>query len=469
MNMIKRRSSFVTVIDNTWKGAISFTVFIALEFLENGFDSNFGFMIFILAVIITPILLLFQFIRWRITFFIYDGESVTLERSGIFKKKLTIPVDKISTVDIKKNILGHLTGTSRVKIDSGGKQSGKENEPEINLIFNDEFARQIKAQIFREEVETHDNTFRMSVKDLFIDGLLSRKVIYFIPLLFSIYFIVLAILGEKTLDNVTSKVVSYLGSLEFLVILLLAIFLLVFANIYAIVVELIRYHNFTLQKHKDVIVTSFGLFTTQNYSLPTDKIRAVILKQNTLFRLLGYWSVSVVCIGLGDEKNEKPVIFPLANKERLDSILSMMDPRLIVEEEKHKVPKKGRIFYYLPVIICLIIMLVILAVSSFKSIFLMAQLFVLPLLLIIATLSLKNAGLSYNENHVTTTKGVFTKTTTIIPLNHLQSVSMNVPFYKKKRNLCNLYLKYNPGFDNPHLSSFDKKHFAALAELLKKN
>ena len=32
--MIKRRSSFVTVIDNTWKGAIGFTVFIILELLR---------------------------------------------------------------------------------------------------------------------------------------------------------------------------------------------------------------------------------------------------------------------------------------------------------------------------------------------------------------------------------------------------------------------------------------------------
>ena len=126
-----------------------------------------------------------QFIRWRITYFIYDGDTVTLEKAGIFKKKLTIPVDKISTVDIKKNILGHLTGTSRVKVDSGGKQMGNDNSgAEINLIFDDEFARQIKAYIFKEEVEVHTKGFRMSGMELFIDGLLRRKLIYAIPFFF---------------------------------------------------------------------------------------------------------------------------------------------------------------------------------------------------------------------------------------------------------------------------------------------
>ena len=40
MKIIRRRSSFVTVIDNTWKGVIGFTVIIALELIENGVSSS---------------------------------------------------------------------------------------------------------------------------------------------------------------------------------------------------------------------------------------------------------------------------------------------------------------------------------------------------------------------------------------------------------------------------------------------
>lgn len=471
--MIKRRSSFVTVIDNTWKGAIGFTVFTILELFENGVSSNLKYVVLVLALVIAPILFLLQFIRWRITYFIYDGDTVTLEKAGIFKKKLTIPVDKISTVDIKKNILGHLTGTSRVKVDSGGKQMGNDNSgAEINLIFDDEFARQIKAYIFKEEVEVHTKGFRMSGMELFIDGLLRRKLIYAIPFFFSIYVLATAVLNEKTVDSITSKALMYIKSLEFFVILILAVIFIIITNITSIVKELIKYHNFTLQKQRDVIATSFGLFTTQNYSLPIEKIRAVILRQNTLFRLLGYWSISVVCIGLGDEKNEKPVIFPLANKERLKSILSMIDPAIVVDDPIHKVPKRGRVFYYLPLVVYLILVLIIFAVTSIifevKTIYFVAPALVLPLLLVVAFLSLKNAGLLYNENYVTVTNGIFTKTTTIVPVRHVQSVGMREAFYKRKKNLCNLHLKFYPGFTNPSLSSFDKVHFAAIAEMLEK-
>ncbi|NLN03804.1 MAG: PH domain-containing protein [Clostridiaceae bacterium] len=473
MKIIRRRSSFVTVIDNTWKGVIGFTVIIALELIENGVSSSLKYIALFLALVVALIIFLFQFIRWRITYFIYDGETVILEKTGIFKKKLTVPVDKISTVDIKKNILGHLTGTSRVKIDSGGKQIGNDNSGvEINLIFDDLFARQIKALIFKKEIEMQTQTFRMSGKDLVIDGLLRRKLIYAIPFFISIYVLATAVLNEKTVDSITSKALMYIKSLEFFVILILAVIFIIFTNITSIVKELIKYHNFTLQKQKDVIVTSFGLFTTQNYSLPLEKIRAVILQQNTLSRLLGYYTISVACIGLGDEKDEKPVIFPLATKERMISILSMIDPAMAAGEQVHKVPKRGRIFYYLPLAIYLILLLTVFAATKLlfqtNVIYFIGPVLVLPILLVSAFLSLKNAGLSYNENYVKVTNGIFVKTTTIIPVRHIQSVGMMEPFYKRKKNLCNLHIKFYPGFTNPSLSSFDMMHFAAIAELLEK-
>ena len=104
----------------------------------------------------------------------------------------------------------------------------------------------------------------MSGMELFIDGLLRRKLIYAIPFFFSIYVLATAVLNEKTVDSITSKALTYIKSLEFFVILILAVIFIIITNITSIVKELIKYHNITLQKQRDVIATSLGLFTTQN-------------------------------------------------------------------------------------------------------------------------------------------------------------------------------------------------------------
>ena len=474
--MIKRRSSFVTVIDNSWKSSLYITIILLIEVITEGvkFSRTFGIIGLLVFLGLLTVFFLFQVIRWRITYFVYDGETVTLLKNGIFKKRLTIPLDKISTVDIKKNILGHITGTSRVKIDSGSKNmANKEEGAEINLIFDDKFAEEIRCLILKEERKTfQETTFTMTPKDFLLDGLLQRKLIYAIPILGTVFFFIGNFLGDRISEKLVDEAFSLLN-LGALVVTLIVIGFIVLANITSIISEIIRYHNFTLYKQKDVLVTNFGLFTTESFTLPINKIRSITLTQNTLFRLFGYYTISVVCIGFGDEKKERSVIFPIANREKVDKILSLIDPAIIENRTIHKVPKKGRLFYILPPVIYAIILsilsAIIITLTKVNPLFSIAPLLIALILFLVAILTLRNTSLSYDGKYVVVTRGSFTKVSIILPTSHVQSVSKREPFFKKKRNLCNLKIDYYSGIQNPLLTSFETEQYTSLANILEKD
>jgi uncharacterized membrane protein YdbT with pleckstrin-like domain len=65
-----------------------------------------------------------------------------------WKKQTAIPFDKINTVDLSRNVIQRILGTSRLKVDTGAVKVAKSNS-ELDLVFSLEKARELRKNILQ--------------------------------------------------------------------------------------------------------------------------------------------------------------------------------------------------------------------------------------------------------------------------------------------------------------------------------
>lgn len=110
--------------------------------------SSLGFSTFTLGFIVIVLLLIvfgiFFFIAWKNTYLFFDNENLIIEKGKIFKQVTTIHLSDIATINITRNILEKILGTSNLKIDLNTSNSvtfkGK-------LVFKEDKAYELKNEI----------------------------------------------------------------------------------------------------------------------------------------------------------------------------------------------------------------------------------------------------------------------------------------------------------------------------------
>ncbi len=485
---MRRRSHFVTVIDNTWKVSIGFILYILLQFVfgsdenEEGLISfvNRNYIYFILAI--TGIFLLIfitQLISWLLTWFYIDETSVNLEKRGLFKRKLTIPLDKVSTVDIGKNILGHLTGTSRVKIDSGSVNKYK-RFAEISLIFDDKSAKELRHMLLNKKTpEIHLYAeYKMSLSDFVKYGILERKIIPYILSLLFLVPIVIEIIGNNKFNYLVGKldIIDYKQLSPSVIIQsvsLLLIYILII-NIYSIIKIAVKYYNFSLRKEENTLIVEYGLFNKKVYSLPLNKIRALTFSQNFLCQLTGYSVIKAVCAGLGDEKKEEALLFPFASKMLKDDIIANLMPHMMYDNTLYKVPAKGvRYFFFIPMIMLFIIVSITITASLILDFYPVFFIFGAVLITILSILNCimewKNTGFYYTSSGLRAVNGSFMKYEYRITMSSIQSIKTGGHIFKRRRGICSYRIAYYAGSIELYLRNLDSCHFDLLADMLDKD
>ncbi len=110
---------------------------------------------FVLAVI-------YQALAWRVTWLKVEDEQLVISSGLIWKKKKTIPYDKINTIDLERNIFQRVFGTCRIKVDTGAVTGGNKKEAEVNLVFKMETAQSVRGHLLHLAGQTQIPSFNDS-------------------------------------------------------------------------------------------------------------------------------------------------------------------------------------------------------------------------------------------------------------------------------------------------------------------
>ena len=395
-------------------------------------------------------------IKWYNTLF-YLKDNMLVFKAGLFSKsKQEIPFDKINTVDIGQNLLYRVLNTCAVKIDSG---STALEGADFKVVVKYKLAEKLREAILNTKTDHIENeevkeencenqtSKTITLKEILIYGLTKGKLGW----TFGAYFAIENFLGqiEKFINTpFMKKLVNAINiddlepkSASMMILTVISVFILgyILITLLFVIVEYVRLYKFSIKVRNKNLNISYGLISKKEYSFPIEKVHALKFKQKILQQLLGVFTVEVVTIGYGDEKEEKAILYPIANKKIMDEFLGKLLPEIDFKGEIRKPPKSSfRRFVFKRTIIAVVILVSLYFVfktvpSAFKieaiSIFILINGF-------LGYLNYKNTSIGVSEKTIRASSGSLTKTTTLIKQSSVQAISKAQNPFQRKGKVC---------------------------------
>ena len=364
-------------------------------------------IVFILTLAVFAI---FFYFGWRNTYLYFEKTNLIIEKGKIFKKITTIHLSDIAAVNIKRNIIEQLLGTSNLKFDLNMSEANSFNS---KLVFKEDVAINLKNDILKHmgkniELENKEIDSIVSYKpvDVFRHMWLSVDISAFIVLIAVYGFIIIAGINDLLAQ----------GLIFIIIIGIIAVVPL----IWSLVKSYLSYYNFKVSRAEDTIKLSYGAFTNYKYSLPINRINAVIIKQTIQARIANYYEIEVVNAGLGGNENEdeKTIISLYVKEKEKNIILNEIVPEYQNQIKLKNQTKQALIHYLLAKLPLIIVFLGLCALSFW---FIIGAIF----LIVIAFAQYKTKEIGYDNNMIVIQNGIINKKTTVVKFSNIELISIH--------------------------------------------
>jgi putative membrane protein len=387
----------------------------------------------------------------------YLKENMLYYQTGIISKKvLTLSKDNISTIDIGQSFLQRIIGIYRLKVDSGSTTLGK---AEVDIVLNKERIDYIKSVIETTtdskiqkantvQDKERSKEFKCTNRELFILALTKNKLGLIVTLIISSFTFLDDLLDTLKLDiskyvdqyfNIEDVIKKSMGELVvFSIQLFTVIYILSF--IVSVIVTFIRYYNFIIYEQNNKLNIQYGLISLKKYTLPIKNIQAIKLKQTLINQWFKQYKVEVVTAGYGDEEKEEAIFYPLTDKVKLNILIDTLIPNFNFENIELKYPPKKAMkrFFIFPVIFSIVIFLVISFIFH-KAVFIFMF---MPIIIFSCYIEYRNNTMGYDESIFYGSFGAFSKTSIIIKMNSVQSITETTNYFQRKMGVCNYKIDF---------------------------
>ena len=337
-NNIKFRNHPSIILETSLRTVIAilavFVFNLISEIGEEGIQS--GDIVFLVGVFVGVLVFMlgYQTYLWAKTYITIEENTLIVERNTLNKKRNTIGLKTVSNVNLEQNLLEMILGTCKVKLDTNSLSTA--DQTDVNIVLKkaeaEKFRMLVLARAEGQPVQmtsedlSEDELLHGSISDLMLHGLFSIRIFNIIQIVGVLLFCIIFYQDEG------------MPSLE----VLIALFTFLGLTLWPTVKEFIKYLNFRIERKKDKVYLSYGLFKKVAYSVPVDKINGIKLTQTLIARLAKRYMVEIVNVGMDDDENETNTFFlPYSKLEtiqnQLQQLLPEFDGALEIKEEKQPV------------------------------------------------------------------------------------------------------------------------------------
>ena len=357
------------------------------EILGDIKNSDSTTLLIIILVILAVILfrLAVNTIVWYKTWITVDETSITITKNTIFRSVNTIGLRNISNINIERNLLERILGTSTVKIDTESRSTADTTDVTILL-------RKDKAEALRERLlagataAKHTQTIAANEQ---LDGTAGAaasvpnseqtsdptsvqnngqmSTVSSVPNNGQVTSANAAPNSRQVLSEVayntkqvlthcvySASIISLLVCLAAL-IAIIAFFLkmvvfgdhsigsliqmiptalggivvigsFVYAALRSLIGDFFRYYSFRIKRMPDHLHMEFGLFKRTSYEIPIKRISSIIVQRPVFSRISKRCFVDIINIGMGDEKEENTRLLLSIPEKHLPELLHRLLP-----------------------------------------------------------------------------------------------------------------------------------------------
>ncbi len=390
----------------------------------------FCFGIFIVLAVIA----IWRYFVWKRTFImITDDAFVYDKRTRIFKKKVSLRLEQISTVNLQATILNRCFDTYTVKLDINSSVTA--DNTDFKLVLKKEVAHFLQREIAAARQKATE--FDEAVGGTLLCDLQKQSNT---PVLrFGLGYIVRHSLVATSLGTIIAFGVVLAGvSVPFLefsqlvISLMLAVGIpatLILSVVFIIVRDIFRYYGFTVSREKGNLSVTFGLITRRSYRLSIDKVNALVIRQGVLGRISGMYYIEMLNVGMGEEKeNISPIFCLCVNKFYLEWVIKTMVPEFADTLEFVKPPKKALLPQMVKGFIWFFIIGIVLVLSFVALGETVVMMVGLPLLLLIwvavSYAAYRAKGIATNDRLLLIATGVLSRRIIIVPFAKVQKIKV---------------------------------------------
>ena len=374
--------------------------------------------------------------------FTYQVAGNTFDiQSGVFSRRdREIPFNRIQNIDIAQNVVQRAIGIAEVRIETAG---GGDSEARLQYVKRSEATRLQELISDRKHKGTErdpgapdETLFELKRRELTVLGLTSANF-----QLLAAVFVLFSLAGSAGAQQ--SEMVVPQPRMQLLLLLGPALALAGLGLLWVVsgVRSVLRYYGFRLLRHSEELRYERGLLQRYNGTIPLSKVQTLMIRENVLARAAGYASLVIETAGYspgqGSDSVESAV--PIARRDRVFELADTIED--IGDIEFDRPPKRARTRYLARYTIVVAGVVALagayhLTTGQLGDWYLAATVWVLvpPA----AHLKWRQLGYHYDDKHIVTRQGFWTRRTTIVPYYRVQTVSDSQTLFQRRRDLATL-------------------------------
>lgn len=291
---------------------------------------------FILGISIAAILILLitHTILYYLNFYFYvSGGEFILKKGYLRKKVISIPLERIQSVNTKQNLIQQVLNVVSLEIDTAGTVGKELKIHALELNFAKELQNHLRAEkkksgsaeIQQEEVTTEiaeQLILKLSPTDLFKIGISQnhlRAALIIIAFGGQLFQQVQDLFKEKT-EDYSNEFIAFLSGSGAALIAFMVIFFLLISILFSLFRTLLKYFDFKLLKKEDNYRIESGLLNKRNIIVPHNKVQELIWETGPLKQIFGIYHLSFkqAVSGQQNRKSQQVVDAPGCLSEHLE-------------------------------------------------------------------------------------------------------------------------------------------------------
>ncbi len=250
------------------------------------------------------LLLLIHSILFYLNFYFYVEENQFVLKKGYLRKKvLSIPLERIQSVNTKQNILQQLLNVYSLEIDTAGSAGKELKIYSLSGSYADyltQFLQSHKENKIKDKSELNSNIIReeeilkLSPSDLLRIGISQNHLRTGLLIVAFGSQIVGQIqdLFKKQTDAYSDSVQNIMSSSGILFYTGLALFFIVVSILATLLVTVLKYYDYKLVKHQESYRITAGLINKRKVLLPFSKVQQLNWETGPIKKLFGIFKIS---------------------------------------------------------------------------------------------------------------------------------------------------------------------------------
>lgn len=407
-------------------------------------------------LLILSLILLMGVLRWAFTRYSFDENGIYLNRSFLLNQRCFLPYHRLTVVSAEIPLYFRPVQAVRLKADTDG---GSQRKADFSLTLRkrDALALAEAAQTVFRANETikkvyHPQWFYVAILSLITSNTLSG-------VLFVATFISQSgdLLGKEFEDQLLVTLTDLAQILAFGLppAAALIAYILLGGWLISFLMTIIRHIHFHVFRQGKNLEIHTGVFTARHYSIHTERINLIELRQSMITKLLGFFTAFIHCSGYGKQKNELSVLIPAAEWREAGYSLKLLLPEIPIIKKKYKPRLRTLSRFLIPPISAILSVLVLfelpyLLFPSLRSVLLLIGLMAeIPAIwwLLVKLFSFFHTGIG-KENEVYTfyyTRN-YSFFTTSIPEQKISQVCFRQTLFQRTSHCCNVVIySYSEG------------------------